>query len=210
MKKILMAVGALVCFSLGGAVAVFATSGTPEIDRANATLNLQGQLSTVRCTGEDKLPYETLSAGPAGLAGSETQKLPDPTNYSLSGKVTITGVSWTINLATKRGVFTGTITLVNSAGAVTYKGTLTLITQGVPAPGAGVPARGWINAKFVGPEDGVPDTPPNDDNLLANTEFVLATTGAMGEFGDASGIAPGYPDFSVVTNVAPVALDGHC
>ena len=210
MKKILIAVGAVASLIVGGVVVVRATSGTPEIDRANATLSLQGRLAQAQCTGEDGVPYLTLKG--AYSSGVETQYVPDPTNYDLSGKVTIGGIVWTINLSTKRGVFLGTIALHNSTGALSYKGTIWLITDGLPSSGSAVPARGWINAPFLLPDDGVPtSTSPNDDRLLANVEFVLAPTGASGQFGTSppNPGGPVYPDFSVVTNVAP-PLDGTC
>jgi len=215
MKKILIAVGAVACLVAGGVVVGRATSGTPEIDRANATMSLQGRLTQVQCIGEDStpaapVPYETLRGS---YSGSQTQYAPDATDYSLTGKLKITSIVWTINLSTKRGVLTATVTLVGSTGTVTYKGGLWLITDGTPASGSLVPARGWINAVFVGPDDGVAtSTSPNDDHLLANVEFGLATTGAIGQFGTSPpnpGAPPGYPDFSVVTNVAPPA-DGVC
>jgi len=215
MKKILIAVGAVACLVAGGVVVGRATSGTPEIDRANATMSLQGNLTQVTCPGEDGpapggTPYMTLRGA---YSGSETQYVPDATDYSLSGKVKITGIAWTINLSTKRGVLTGTITLIGSAGTATYRGGLWLITDGTPAAGSLVPARGWINALFIGPDDGVPtSSSPNDDHLLANVEFGLSTGGAVGQFGTSPpdpGAPPGYPDFSVVTNVAPPA-DGLC
>jgi hypothetical protein len=208
-KKILMLIGALGCFGLGGTLGVIAASGTPEINRANATLALQGNIKAVACTGEDGINYQTFSGS---YSGSETQVFPEATDYALSGSVSITGISWSINMSTKRGVFTSVITHLNSAGAPLYRGTLTLITQGVPAAGAVVPARGWINAKFVVADDGVPtSTSPNDDSLIANTEFKLTPTTANGQFGDLANTGTlGYKDLSVVTNVAPTAQDGHC
>ena len=210
MKKILVVLGAIGCFGLGGTLGVIAASGTPEVNRANATLSLQGNIAPKTCTGEDSIGYETFTGS---YSGSETQVFPDGTDYALSGPVSITGIAWTINLSTKRGVFTGVITHMNTAGALLYRGSLTLITQGVPAAGAIVPARGWINAKFMVADDGVPPaTSPNDDSLIANTEFKLSPTMATGQFGDlANGGTLGYKDFSVVTNVAPTpAQDGTC
>jgi len=220
MKKLLMAVGAIACVGVGATIGVVAASGTPEIDRANATFQLSGNLTPVRCPGEDvnsaggSIPYETFSGS---YMGGESQVMPDPTDYSLSGKVSITGVSWTINLSTKRGVFSGVITLftTTSPPAISYRGSITLITQGVPASGAApVNARGWINAKFVTADDGIPPTAsnPNDDSLLANTEFKLTPSSAVGQFGDLAGAGPGtlgFKDLSVVTN-EPVAPEGRC
>ena len=215
MKKTLMAAGALACFGVGGVVGVLASSGTPEIDRAAAKISLTGSIKPVQCVGEDKGQYDTWSGS---YSGSESQVLPDPTDYNLSSSsVSISGITWTIHQGTgsttvNRGVFTGTITLSSAAGGAIYRGFITLITQGFPAAGGpAVPARGWINAKFVGADDGVPNTStnPNDDNLLANVEFKLTPTAATGQFGSAVP-SLGFPDFSAVTNVAPVAQDGHC
>jgi hypothetical protein len=53
--------------------------------------------------------------------------------------------------------------------------------------------------------------PPNDDSLVANVEFKVSTTSATGQFGDLAGSGSlGFPDYSVVTNVAPKAADGVC
>lgn len=207
MKQILIALGAVVCLGVGGMVGVMAATSTPEIDRANSTFQLSGNLTPTGCPGEDSIGYVTFHGT---YTGGETQVLPDPTDYKpLTGKVTVSGIAWTINLKTMRGVLTGAISLVNSAGAPVYKGSLTLITQGVPSSSAPVPGRGWIVAKFIPPDEGA--TATADDNLLANTEWKLGTSAAFGQFGDAAGGGTlGYKDFSVATNVAPTALDGVC
>jgi hypothetical protein len=201
--------GALV----GGFVAQAATTPTPEIDRANANIQLSGRLvPSNTCNGEDgtatsgPIPYVTYSGT---WKGSEGQVLPDPTDYPLSGALKVSGIKWTINLNTGRGVLTGKAILTSStANATTYSGTLTVVTQGVPAAGAVVPGRGFLTAGFPLPDDGV--APPNDDHLVANVEFTsLSPTGAAGFFGDKSG-APSIPDFSVVTNVWPSASTEHC
>lgn len=203
MKKVLMAVGALACFGLGGAVvAVASPSGSPEIDRAAATMSLNGQISQARCPGEDTTTYETFVGQ---YSGSQTQVAP-ATDYSLSGTAAITITNWTINIKTARGVLAATIMLSTPAAGVTYKGALTLITQGLPVAGAVVTARGWIFARFVLPDEGA--SAPKDDALLANAEFKLSPTAATGQFGS-SVTSLGYPDFSVVTNVPPVAAN-HC
>jgi hypothetical protein len=155
-------------------------------------------------------PIRPANAGVVGdsFTGGESQILPDPTDYGLTGPLTISAIQWTINRTTGRGVLTGTITLSTAAGSREYVGKLTLITQGLPTPGAGVPGRGWIVAAFAPPDEMVT---PGDDSLLANVEFVLGTAGATGQFGSAAGSGTlGFHDFSVVTNVAPNALDGTC
>jgi hypothetical protein len=210
------AIGCVMCASLGALAGGFAvqaaTTPTPEIDRANANIQLSGTLVSKTCNGEDRtatggpVPYVTYS----GMwKGSEGQVLPDPTDYALSGALKVSGIKWTINLNTGRGVLTGRAVLMSSAAnATTYSGTLTVVTQGVPAAGAVVPGRGILTASFPLPDDGVAG--PNDDRLVANVEFSsLAPTGAVGFFGDKAGAAS-VPDFSVVTNAWPSASIEHC
>jgi hypothetical protein len=136
--------------------------------------------------------------------------LPDPTDYPLSGALTVRGIEWTVNLNTGRGVLVGKAVLTGStANAATYSGTLTIVTQGVPAAGAVVPGRGFLTANILLPDDGVA-TSPKDDRLVANVEFPsLTPTGAVGFFGDKAGAAS-VPDFSVVTNVWPSTSTEHC
>jgi hypothetical protein len=206
MKRILAAGIALGVAFLGGMAVRAATSGTPEVDRANATTQLIGQFKPpTSCVGEDGVSYTTYRGT---LKGGESQILPDPTDYSLTGPLTISGINWTINRSTLRGLLTGTITLSTSTGSSEYVGKVTLITQGLPAPGTVVPARGWIVAAFTLPDEAVT---PGDDSLLANAEFyigMLAGVPEPGQFGDAAGSGTlGFPDYSVVANKA---LDGSC
>jgi hypothetical protein len=208
MKKVIASGAALVGVFLGGFAVRAATSPTPEIDRANATIQLAGQLKGATCVGEDQIDYITYKGS---WKGGETQIVPDPTDYNLTGSLTVTKIQWTINQSTGRGVLTGTIALTvsTSTGQVPeYSGKLTLITQSV-AGTTTASARGWIVANFLVPDDGVP--PPNDDSLVANVEFKVSTTSATGQFGDLAGSGSlGFPDYSVVTNVAPKAADGVC
>jgi hypothetical protein len=203
MRRILAAGIVLVIVFVGGMAVRAATTKTPEVDPAHATMQLQGTLSQKSCVGEDRIKYLTFSGS---YTGPQAEIAP-ANDYTLTGTVTISGIKWTINTVTTRGVLTGTVTLVNSAGTGEYVGKLTLMTFGLPSPAAGpVPGRGWIVAAFVPPDETVT---PGDDNLLANVEFMLGTTGATGQFGDAAG-SLSIPDFSVVTNVAPKAADGTC
>jgi hypothetical protein len=223
MKRILAAGIAFVVVFVGGMAAHAATSrspevagraaiaGTPEVDRASATTQLTGKYSRPTfCVAEDGGQYTTYRGT---ATGSESQVLPDPTDYSLAGPLTVSGIIWTINLTTGRGVLTGTIKLSTSAGGSSeYVGKVTLISQGIPvANGSSVPARGWIVAAFTPPDETVT---PGDDSLLANVEFNLITLAGVpsnGQFGDAAGSGSlGIPDYSAVTNVAPRALDGTC
>jgi hypothetical protein len=203
MKRLVVAVGVLSIFATGAAVGhAAAVAGTPEVDKANATLSFSAQppLRQVSCAGEDGSPYVTFSGT---YIGSETDVTVGSTDYSLSGTAVIKGISWTINTATKRGYLTGAITLSTSTDA-TFAGNVTLVSDGLPAAGAAVPARGTIQASFKPADDGV--TPPNDDILFANIEFKLGLTGAGAMYGDAAGFG-GTPNFSVVTNLP---ADGHC
>jgi hypothetical protein len=180
----------------GGLLAQAATTAKPEIDRANANIQLGGTLKPVSCVGEDKTDYVTYLGS---WSGGENQVLPDPTDYKLTGTLTVSNIQWTINLKTDRGVLVGAATLQAVAGgAPTYAGTLTLITQGNPASSTSpTTGRGWIDAPIKLPDEGALK---NDDSLLANVEFPsLSTGGGAGWFGDLPG-APNVPDFSVVTN----------
>jgi hypothetical protein len=208
MKKVIASGAALVSVFFGGFVVRAATTPTPEIDRANATIQLAGNLKGKECVGEDQITYITYTGS---WKGGETQIVPDPTDYNLTGALTVTKIQWTVNQTTGRGVLTGTIGLTVSTptgNVPEYSGKLTLVTQNV-AGTRNVPARGWIVANFLVPDDGVP--PPNDDYLVANVEFSVNTAGATGQFGDLAGTGSlGFPDYSVVTNVAPKAGDGVC
>jgi hypothetical protein len=204
MRRIALVVALVAAFSLGGVLVHAATSGTPEVDNANATQSLQGRLVAKQCTGEDGIAYVTFRGT---FAGSETETTPGLTDYDLSGSLTVKGIVWTINGKTGRGVLTGTIALVSTAGIPEYTGKITMITQGFPTVGGVVPGRGWIVAGFA-PADEAP-APPGDDSLLANVEWNIGATTISGAFGDAAPLV-GFPNFSVVTNVAPKALDGVC
>jgi hypothetical protein len=213
LSKTLAAGAAAICVTLGGLVGGFVaasaqsatTRPAPEIDRANASINLQGTLAVKDCAGEDGIKYETYSGT---WAGDEGQILPDPTDYPLSGPLTVSGIKWTINLTTLRGVWTSKIVLINSAGTTTYSGKMTLITQGLPtSTAAPAQGRGWISAPITLPDEGAT---PNDDSLLANVEFpALTPGGGAGFFGDLGG-ALKVPDFSVVQNVAPATNNEYC
>ena len=201
--KLAIAALATACACVGvSAVVAWAAAGTPEVDRANATLSVKGNLGSVNCTGEDKMPYRTFTGS---WSGTETQVgLPSiATDYTLSGGVSVTGINWTINLTTGRGLLTGAISLLEPTGAPIYSGGLILVTQGVPtATAPPVPARGWINATVRLPDEGA----VAEDRLLANVEFKVGLASATGQFGDVPA-SLGFKDYSVVTNVP---ADGVC
>ncbi len=206
--------------SVGGLLAQAQGTSKPEVDHANATIQLGGTpLTSVTCKGEDKVvvtpgqpavktPYITYSGT---WTGGETETPADlgESDYPLSGNLTVSNISWTINTFTDRGVLVGKAVLAPPTGATGgYSGKLVLVTQGLPsstaAPATG---RGYLVANFQGPDDGVVGT--NDDYLVANVEFgQLNVAGGNGFFGDAPG-APAVPDFSVVTNTPPKGTE-HC
>jgi hypothetical protein len=195
MKRILLALSAT-CLVVGGGIAAAAAVGTPEIDQANATIQVKPISTFVPkvCAGEDGIRYETWRGV---WKGGETDLTPGSTDYVLSGPITVGNIVWTVNLKTFRGVLTATAALTAPAGtavAKTYNGLLTLITQGLPnnPAGAAVPARGWLNAATF--TKGVAD----GGRVLANVEFQI-TPGfaANGQLGNGS---MGLPDWSVATN----------
>ncbi len=213
MKKRFVVALAVVCSSLGvvtgGLVAhAGSTPGVPEIDRANVkVINLQGPtLTGARCTGEDAMGYITYTGGP--FTGGVNQILPDPTDYPVpaNSPLTLSGIVWTVNLKTLRGVLTATVGIGPASTGPIFSGKLILVTQGMPAAGALVPGRGWINAKATLPDEG---TTPSDDSLLANVEAKFGLNVGMLQFGN--GVPSlNIPDYSVVSNVAPIASDGVC
>lgn len=190
MKRIIAATAATIAIIAGGAgVALAYTIGTPEVDVANATIQMGSATPTLTsCAGEDGQSYQTYRWG---WAGGETGAAP-ATDYNLTGALKIAKIQWTINLNTGRGVLQGTANLINSAGVKTYSGPLVLITQGQPAAGAVVSARGWINAATY--TNGVAD----GGSLLANVEMQIAPGfSANGEFGNAT---MGFQDYSAAFN----------
>lgn len=209
-------IAAVVCCAVfvGNSVVFASSPPTPEINRANATMNLKGTLGLVSCVGEDGITYHTYRAG-GPWQGTQTEVAPDPADYGLTGtgnaSLTFTNIVWEIKMSPSNpGVFTATVTLrKTAAGAVVYTGSLTLLTQGLPVSGPtpNVYARGWLQAHFAPADDTI--APPGDDYLLANVQFKLNTTIAQGNFGSA---APnlGVASYAVVTNVAPTAADGVC
>jgi hypothetical protein len=192
-KKVIASGFALIAVFLGGMAAQAAFGGPqivgpPLIDRANATIQLSGNLKATNCVGVSSVPYVTFTGS---WKGGETQLAPDPTPVPLSGNLAVTTIQWTINLKTDRGVLTANVKLSTAAAGTQYSGKLTLVTQGVPSAGALVPGRGWITANLAGS--------PSPGGLFANVEFQLSQTSANGQFGDVPG-SLGIPDYSAVYN----------
>ena len=145
--------------SVGGLLAQAQGTSKPEVDQANATIQLGGTpLTSVTCKGEDKVgtpPAKPLYMTYSGTwTGGETETPADlgESDYPLSGTLTVSNISWTINTFTDRGVLVGKAVLAPPAGATGgYSGKLVLVTQGLPsstaAPATG---RGYLVAKFSG------------------------------------------------------------
>jgi hypothetical protein len=193
MKRIIAATAVgLVVTAAGAGAALAYTVGVPEVDQANATIQMAQATPTVTsCAGEDGNKYETFQWK---WVGGETDTTPGSTDYNLTGKLTVKNVQWTINLNTQRGVLEGAAALTSSSTAPvkTYAGALYLITQGLPAAGAVVPARGWINAATY--TNNVAD----GGSLLANVEMQIGGGfTANGVFGNGT---MGLPDWSVAYN----------
>jgi hypothetical protein len=197
MKKRYLAPVMISAFVLGAAgVAVATTIGPPEIDAANASIQVKPiKFTPTRCLGVHGVPYVTYRGS---WDGGETD-LSHTTPYNLTGNLSVTGIVWTINLKTDRGLLHGKATLTSQPAAggpstTTYSGPLTLVTQGTPDTPASAPgfeARGWIDAPTYtgGSLDG--------GTLVANVEFnINAGFAANGEFGSTMS----YPDLSVWTN----------
>jgi hypothetical protein len=85
MKRLLLVGAMLMSFVLGGVAAKSATSGTPEVDNANATIDVSSRLplKQIGCAGEDASDYETLTGMWASV---ETETIPGLTDYPLSGR----------------------------------------------------------------------------------------------------------------------------
>jgi hypothetical protein len=190
-RGVLAGVAGLLAASVSVGVAV-AMSGVPEIDRANATMRLAPapKFTSIACAGEDGIRYVTFRGGWHGV---EVDAMPGSTDYSLSGVLTISKVTWTVNTKTSRGALAAAVVLTDKAGARTYAGTLRLITQGLPSQDAPAAARGFLVAPTY--TNGVSD----GGSLLANVELRISSGfSATGQFGDSP--APlNTPDYSVTT-----------
>ena len=190
-RGVLAGVAGLLAVSVSVGVAV-AVSGVPEVDRANAVMRLAAEpkFSSTACAGEDGIRYVTFRGG---WHGAEVDATPGSTDYSLSGVLTISKVTWTVNTKTRRGVLAAAAVLADKSGARTYAGTLRLITQGLPTQDQPAAARGFLVAATYtnGAADG--------GSLLANVELRIASGfSATGQFGD-SPAALNTPDYSVTT-----------
>ncbi len=194
MKRIIAAVATSVLVAAGAGATIAAAAGAPEVDEANATIQLgASHFTAARCLGEDGVTYETFRGS---WKGGETDLTPGSTDYNLTGSLAVNRIVWTVNLKTQRGVLRGTTALTSDTAAApvkTYTGPITLITQGLPAASTPpVSARGWINAATD--TNGAPD----GGSLLANVELqILPGFAANGEFGNQT---MNFPDFSVATN----------
>jgi hypothetical protein len=195
MKRFAVGAAVTVALALAGATAALAvTVGPPQIDAANATIVVKpAAFKAIQCVGADGYPYVTYRGS---WSGSETDASPGSTPYNLSGPWAVSGIVWTINLKTDRGVFHGTATFksqpaVGGPTVKTYEGPITLITQGLPDSGNGAQARGWTSASTY------TASALDGGSILANLEFQIAPNfSANGEFG----ATMGFNDLSVWTN----------
>jgi hypothetical protein len=190
-RGLLAGAAALVAVAVSAGVAV-AMSGVPEIDKANATMRLAPapKFSSTACAGEDGMRYVTFRGG---WHGTEIDVTPGSTDYSLKGVLTISKLTWTVNLKTQRGALIGAAVLTDPAGARTYAGTLRLITQGLPSQDKPSAGRGFLVAATY--TKGVTDK----GSLLANIEMRISSGfSATGQFGDSAG-TQNTPNYSVTT-----------
>jgi len=171
------------------------TIGPPEVDSAYATVGVKpsSAFKATGCAGEDGISYVTYRGS---WAGGETDGSPGSTDYNLTGTLAVTGITWTINLQTDRGLLRGNATLKSQPAAggpstKTYSGKLTLVTQGIPDSSNGAQARGWLSAATY------TASVADGGSILANVEFVIQPSfAANGEFGTSMG----FNDLSVATN----------
>ena len=192
-KKVSAVLASALAFSmLSMAIALAAVNATPEVDRPNATMQLAGKFKSVTCVGEDGGAYATFRGK---WKGPENDVTPGSTDYNLNGTLLLGKVVWTINLATGRGVARSPGALYDANAMKVYSGRVTIVTQGVPQPGAVVNGRGWIDAKTFDPP-GVGD----GGSLLANLEVQINgnTINLNGEFGEVPANF-GFPDWSATT-----------
>lgn len=173
----------------------------PEVDKANArmqpTVGVPPAVVSVKhCFGEDVgSRYTTYTMR---WDDRETDVTPGSTDYDLTGNLTMSG-RITINDGTKRGVLTGTATLISTPsgapGTKQYSGPITMVVQEEPVPGGTGQtlwvARGLLNANaYVTPAGST--TPVLDGKLIANVEMQFTSGGVspfdyvVARFGDST------------------------
>jgi hypothetical protein len=155
MKKFIATGIALVAVFFGGMAVRAAVDGPgivgpPLIDRANAGIKLSGNLKSTTCAGVSAVKYITYTGS---WKGTETQILPDPTPRPLSGTLTVSGIAWTINLSTGRGVLTGAIGLSSAAAG--------------PSTRAGSPSSRKVSRQRVHWSQRVVGSPPTSSQRRA-------------------------------------------
>jgi hypothetical protein len=183
MKRFIAGIAVAAVVLAGSGVAMAGPPNT-EVVSESATISVAPPTPWVptSCTGVGGVPYVTYAGS---WTGTETAVPPVVAPFNLTGTLSVTGIVWTINLATGEGLLRGKAALASPAGAKgNYKGELTLVTQGVPDQSDYVQARGWISATTSAPAGG----------LYTNVEFqILPGDVAQGEFGSTMG----FSDFSV-------------
>src|ERR1700722_4474823 len=109
MRRMIAAASVACLVSAGGIAASAFAAGGPEVDEANASIQLPSSTFTpTNCAGEDGVKYVTYRGA---WKGGETDLTPGSTDYNLTGNLTIKKVVWTINLTTDRGLLTGSAKL---------------------------------------------------------------------------------------------------
>jgi len=181
-RAIVLALATVLALCLVGVASAF-TPGKPEVDKAAARFDGQGQVNPTRCVGEDGDPYVQFDGR---WAGTMTDTSPVPGNFSVSGALT-TSMSIVQNAKTGAGEALGTVTLQPAAGGGrTLQGRITLLTQRTPDL---IQGRGMIVANSLNASG------PTGDRLVANVEVSInRTTFALsGQLGGAAS----FPDFSI-------------
>jgi hypothetical protein len=184
-RAVIVAIATTLALSLVGVAWAF-TPGKPEVDRAAARFQGQGQVDSVRCGGEDGDPYIEMNGR---WAGPITDTSPVPGDFSLTGTLQLS-MKIVMNAPTGTGEALGTATIQGAAGgAKTFNGRITLVTQRTPDL---ITARGMIIGNALGPNG------PTGDRLVANVELdINRTTNALnGSFGGPASI----PDLSIKDN----------
>jgi hypothetical protein len=184
-RAVIVAIATALALSLVG-VASALVPGKPEVDRAAAKFQAQGQVDSVRCVGEDGDPYIETNGRWAGPINDTS---PVPGDFSLNGTLQLS-MKIVMNAPTGTGEALGTATIQGAAGgSKTFNGRITLVTQRTPDL---ITARGMIIGNSLGPNG------PTGDRLLANVELSInrVTNALTGSFGGPAS----FPDLSIKDN----------
>jgi hypothetical protein len=193
MKRAAAIVVGLLLGFLGMGIAFAAAAS--EVDIAAGTFQGAEKAGTPKCfTGEDSVPYETLTVT---ATGSSVQHSPAPGDFSLNSTAggMVIKIANVVNLNTGQGTASGPFSSKMSATRRLF-GTFNAVTQITnPTTGAAI-GRGFVKAKVQkhvrNPRTGRLVWKNTPDGLWANTVFVSDGAGnfvgAFGYTGD--GVAP--------------------